>query len=82
MVTAEEIKNWIQTGLCGAKVKVIGDGHHFEAIIIYDGFKDKSIIQQHRLVYDTLGDKMQNLIHALSIKTYTLDAANKVNLTI
>ena len=29
------------------------------------------MIQQHRLVYDALGDRMHAEIHALSMKTYT-----------
>lgn len=71
MVLPENIKDWIEKGLPGAKVEVTGDGHHFDAIIIYEGFKDKTVIQQHRMVYDVLGDKMQKLIHALSMKTYS-----------
>lgn len=73
MISPEQIKNWIESGLPGAKVSVLGDGHHFEAIIVYQGFENKSIIQQHRMVYDALGDKMGNEIHALSIKTLISD---------
>lgn len=71
MVVPEQIKQWIETGLPGAIAKVTGDGQHFEAIITYDGFDNKSMIQQHRMVYEALGDKMQNTIHALSIKTFS-----------
>ncbi len=71
MSTPEQIQHWIQTGLPGAEVSVDGDGRHFEALIIDDNFKDKSLIQRHQMVYHALGDKMQAEIHALSMKTLT-----------
>lgn len=73
MVLPEQIKHWIELGLPGARAVVTGDGHHFEAIIIYEGFENRTVIQQHRMVYDTLGDKMHKTIHALSIKTYSTE---------
>ncbi len=82
MVTSEQIKQWLETGLSGAQIQVSGDGHHFEAIIVYDGFVDKTIIQQHRMVYDALGDKMKVQIHALSMKTYTPAQAQQANIFI
>ncbi len=69
MITPDSIKCWIENGLPGAKVEVQGDGRHFEAVIVYEGFKNKSMLQQHRMVYDALGDKMKQDIHALSLKT-------------
>lgn len=78
MVLPQDIKQWIEQGLPGAKVEVEGDGHHFEAVIIYQGFAGKSSLQRHRLVYNSLGDKMQSLIHALSMKTYTPEQAQQL----
>ena len=52
--------------------KVKGDdGTHFEAIIVSTLFEDKSIIKQHQMVYQALGDMMRQEIHALSMKTLT-----------
>lgn len=82
MVTPEQIKQWIEMGLQGAQVQVSGDGHHFEAIIIHPDFANKSMIQQHRMVYDALGDKMASAIHALSMKTYSSEQAKSANLSI
>jgi acid stress-induced BolA-like protein IbaG/YrbA len=73
MVLPEQIKYWIESGLSGARATVTGDGHHFEAVVVCADFKDKTKIQQHRMVYDALGDKMQGAIHALSMKTYAED---------
>lgn len=71
MVLPEQIKEWIEMGLPGATATVTGDGHHFDAIVFCKEFENKSMIQQHRMVYDALGDKMKERIHALSIKTFS-----------
>ncbi len=67
----DEIKQLIETGLPGATVEVDGDGTHFSAIVVSEEFTGKNMVQQHQLVYKTLGEKMGNDIHALSIQTYT-----------
>lgn len=82
MVTSEQIKHWIENGLPGAQVFVSGDGHHFDAVVIYDGFQEKTTIQRHRMVYDALGDRMKAEIHALSMKTYTPIQAEHENIAI
>ena len=51
---------------------VVGDGQHFEAVVVSDAFVGKSRVQRHQLVYQTLGDRMRAEIHALSMKTFTL----------
>ena len=66
------IKTLIETGLPGAEVLIEGDGRHFQASIISDEFDGKTLLQQHRMVYKTLGDKLGNEIHALSMQTYTV----------
>tara|TARA_B100000214_G_scaffold273809_1_gene203952 strand:- start:441 stop:704 length:264 start_codon:yes stop_codon:yes gene_type:complete len=52
-------------------------GMHLEALIISDDFKDKSLIERHRMVYDALSDFMNKEIHALSMKTLTKEEINK-----
>lgn len=68
----------IEEGLAGSQVIVSGDGTHFEATVIYNGFAGMSMLEQHRLVYGTLGNSMQGAIHALSIRTYTPQDWNKL----
>ena len=70
---ANEIKRLIEAGLPGAQVTVKGDdGVHFEAVVVSEVFTGKSLLQQHRLVYEALGGRMENEeIHALALKTYT-----------
>ena len=69
-MTKDDIKLLIEAGLPGAKARVLGDdGQHFEAEVTFDGFAGKAMIQQHRMVYATLGEKMGREIHALQLKT-------------
>ncbi|MGE5242533.1 MAG: BolA family protein [Bacteroidota bacterium] len=65
----EDIKQMIERGLPGAQVAVTGDGHHFEAQVVTREFAGKNMIQRHQMVYRTLGGKMGNEIHALSLRT-------------
>ncbi len=66
------IKELIESGLPDADILVEGDdGTHFQARIISASFAGKNMVQQHQMVYKTLGDKMGTDIHALSILTYT-----------
>lgn len=71
MIQPNDIQTMIEQGMPGARVEVIGDGHHFEAVIVSGDFAGKTMIQQHRMVYATLGDKMREEIHALSLRTLT-----------
>ena len=71
MVASEQVKLWIEEGLSGSSADVVGDGRHFEAVVICSDFAGKSMLEQHRMVYGGLGDKMDEIIHALSLRTYT-----------
>lgn len=75
----ENIKEMIERGLSTSFVKVEGDGSHFEAIIVSDEFKDKMLIDRHKLVYGALGDAMKEKIHALSMKTFTVEQWENIN---
>ncbi len=44
---------------------------HFAVNIVSEAFEGKSRIQRHRIIFDALGDMMQNDIHALSINART-----------
>lgn len=67
----DDIKQMIERGLPGAQASVVGDGRHFEAEVICAAFAGKNMLQQHRMVYEALGDKMRAEIHALSLYTRT-----------
>ena len=53
----------LHAGHAGSKE---GKGH-FKVDIVATAFADTPMIKRHRMVYATLGDMMENDIHALSI---------------
>jgi acid stress-induced BolA-like protein IbaG/YrbA len=71
MVTPESVRQGIDAGLACEHLDVLGDGHHFEAVIVSAAFEGKSRVQRHQLVYAALGDRMRQEIHALSMRTLT-----------
>ena len=71
MTTPENIKQYIEAGMQCEHVEVSGDGHHFEAGIVSTAFRGKRKVQQHQIVYQALGDRMREEIHALSMQTLT-----------
>ncbi|MCB9799368.1 MAG: BolA/IbaG family iron-sulfur metabolism protein [Candidatus Omnitrophica bacterium] len=47
-----------------------GGMDHFSVIVMWDGFKGKSLIQQHQMVNQSLKETLEDgRIHALQIKT-------------
>ena len=79
MVTPESVKTGIQSGLTCEHLEVIGDGQHFQAVIVSAAFAGKSRVQRHQLVYAALGDRMREEIHALSMQTLTPEEWRKPN---
>lgn len=80
MYSAEAIRELIQEGLPDASVEVMGDdGAHFAARVISASFVGKGIVEQHRMVYATLGSRMGEEIHALSLKTMTPEQAGQAS---
>ena len=67
-----EVAALIQRGLPGSRASVESeDNVHFEAVVVYASFAGLRAVQRHKLVYETLGPKMGNEIHALALKVYT-----------
>ncbi len=72
MLTAEQIKTYIEGGLACDYVRILGDdGEHFEAMVVSPEFTGKNSVKQHQLVYQALGHRMGGEIHALALKTFT-----------
>jgi len=71
MVTPDSIKQGIEAHLECEHVEVIGDGQHFQAVVVAAGFAGKSRVQRHQMVYAALGSRMREEIHALSMRTLT-----------
>ncbi len=71
MVTPESIKKDIEQGMLTTFVTVVGDGQHFEALVVSDEFAGLSRIQRQQRVNKSLGERITGDIHALSMKTLT-----------
>ena len=66
----DKVKQLIEAGLPNSVAEVTGDGRHFEAVVTCADFAGKTIIQQHRMVMDTVKKEVaSDELHALSIKT-------------
>ncbi len=75
MITPEQVQDYIEKGMQCSQVRVLGDGEHFEALIVSEAFRGKSRVQRHQLVYAALGERMRGEIHALSMRTLTPEEA-------
>lgn len=76
MIDPETVRDKIDENLDDARVDVLdmtGDGDHFRVVVISESFDGLPMVKQHQLVYDALGDSMDEDIHALGLKTYTPD---------
>ena len=71
-IEQSEIERLIKASLPDAEVEIIdlaGDNNHFSAHVTSSTFEGKPRIQQHKISYDALGDKMGGILHALALKT-------------
>jgi acid stress-induced BolA-like protein IbaG/YrbA len=71
MVTPESVQAGIAAGLACEHVEVVGDGQHFQALVVSSQFAGRNRVQRHQMVYAALGDRMREEIHALSMQTLT-----------
>jgi stress-induced morphogen len=71
MVDVAEIERRLAAALPGATIAVrdtTGEGDHFDVEVRAGAFADLGLVEQHRLVYDALGDLMRR-VHALALRT-------------
>ncbi|MEP2735877.1 MAG: BolA family transcriptional regulator [Erythrobacter sp.] len=71
-MSADEITSAITAGLPGAVVELTdlaGDNDHWAAKVTAPQFAGKNRVQQHKMVYDTLGGRMGGVLHALQLTT-------------
>jgi acid stress-induced BolA-like protein IbaG/YrbA len=79
MVTPESVKSGIEAGLACEHIEVLGDGQHFQALVVSAAFAGRSRVQRHQLVYAALGERMREEIHALSMQTLTPEEWKKAS---
>ena len=72
IVTTDEVKQRIEAGIENAQATVTdltGTGDHFKAEVVAPSFAGKTMIQQHKMVYEALQEEMKGPIHALQLFT-------------
>jgi len=77
-MNADDVKELIESNLEDAEATVshprgVDDEDHLAATVVSPAFEGESLVAQHEMVYDALGDHMTDDIHALELKTYTPD---------
>ena len=73
-MTLDDIKSIIETNIPEATVYVLdpmNDGEHLQAIVVSSSFKDKMLVQQHKMVMTPLKEAFKSSVHALALKTFT-----------
>jgi len=73
VTTSDDIKRAIERELACEHAEVVGDGRHFQALIVSAAFTGLTRVRRHQLVYAALGERMREEIHALSMQTLTPD---------
>ncbi|WP_134672531.1 BolA family protein [Halorussus marinus] len=73
---AADVQRLIESNLDGAEATVtrprgVDDDDHLAATVVSPAFEGESLVDQHEMVYDALGEHMTTDIHAVELKTYT-----------
>jgi len=80
MISIQEIEKTLQERLEAVSINIQDDsanhfGHqpgdpaYLTIEVVSPLFKGKSLVQQHKMVYDSLREELRGQIHALSLKT-------------
>lgn len=77
VITNDVLTSYIRKTMPDAQVSVTdrtGTMDHFSIRIVSNSFKDKNLLDRHRMVYQALDEPMKDgRIHALEIKAETTD---------
>jgi stress-induced morphogen len=71
-MNAKDIEDLIKARFPDAEVTIrdlAGGGDHYAAHVVSTEFAGKSRVQQHKMVYDALGGRMGDVLHALALTT-------------
>jgi stress-induced morphogen len=72
VLTPDEVKRRIVEHLGEAEVDVTdmtGTQDHYDVTVVSSAFGGKTLIQQHKMVYDALGGAVGAEVHALKLTT-------------
>ena len=69
---AHEIEDLIRAAFPDATITIEdlrGDGDHYSCMVESTAFVGKTRVQQHQMVYNSLGGRMGGQLHALALQT-------------
>jgi stress-induced morphogen len=52
-----------------------GTKDHLDILVVSDDFKGKMIFEQHKMLMNILSERLKTDIHAVQLKTMTIDTA-------
>ena len=81
MLTTIQIEEKIKQKLKTVFLEVVDlrGGDHIQAIVVSVEFEGKSLVEQHKIIYDIFSNEMKsNEIHALTLKTYSPSQWEKI----
>lgn len=71
---AEDVQKLVSQNFPVAEITIMdmtGTQDHFEVTVLWEGFRGKSLIQQHKMVHEALAGALEDgRIHAVKIKTF------------
>jgi stress-induced morphogen len=73
-ISQNNLREIIEKSFPEAKIEIIdlaGDDDHYSVKIIDDSFKNKTKIQQHKMVNEALKGYLGDSLHAMQLKTST-----------
>jgi stress-induced morphogen len=71
-MAADEIVELIKAAFPDARVTIedlAGDGDHYRATVVSEVFRGRARVEQHKMVYEALGQRMGGELHALALRT-------------
>ena len=84
-VTQQELEEIVRKLVAVEVIEIVdmtGTQDHWKVMVVSKDFENKSRIEQHKLIFDPLQDRMKsNEIHAFTLKTYTPEKWQKLNLS-
>ncbi|MCG8620960.1 MAG: BolA/IbaG family iron-sulfur metabolism protein [Proteobacteria bacterium] len=75
-MSADEIKRLIMVALPDSIVSIEdqkGGGDHYACHVQSKAFRGKTRLEQHKMVYDALGEHIGSRLHALTLQTTAIE---------
>jgi len=75
-ISVDKLEGLLKGAFPNAKINItdlVGDQDHYQVEILSELFNNQTKVKQHQMVYQAIGDVMGGELHAMSIKTGTLE---------